>query len=83
MDLKLTAEHLLVGGSCDDTVVTEEDFIVVNGVLASPFAVNHAVPNAFYHIHRTLFWMAPALVKSAVFAEAHRVFSALFMNASM
>ena len=121
MDLKLTAEHLLVGGSCDDaaftlttaaslhvghcvrtvsgqekisaiqevqgkgvyTVVTEEELIVVNGVLASPFAVNHAVPNAFYLIHRTLFWMAPALVKSAVFAEAHRVFSELFMNASM
>ena len=121
MDLKLMAEHLLMGGSCEDsaltlrtaaslhvgdcvrivsgqekissiqevqgkgvyTVVTEEDFIVVNGVLASPFAVNHAVPNAFYHIHRTLFWMAPALVKSALFAEAHSVFSALYMNASM
>ena len=121
MDLKLTAEHLLMGGSCDDsaltlktaaslhvgdcvrtvsgqekisaiqevqgkgvyTVVADEEFIVVNGVLASPFAVNHAVPNAFYHIHRSLFWMAPALVTSAIFAEAHRVFSALFVNASM
>ena len=121
MDLKLTAEHLLMGGACDDsaltlrtaaslhvedcvrtvsgqekisaiqevqgkgvyTVVTEEELIVVNGVLASPFAVSHAVPNAFYHIHRSLFWMAPALVKSAIFAEAHRVFSALFMDASM
>ena len=120
MDLKLTAEHLLMGGSCADSaltlktaaslhvgdcvhtvsgqekisaiqevqgkglysVVTEEELIVVNGVLASPFAVNHAVPHAFYHIHRILFWMAPALVKSAGFAEAHRVFSALFMEAS-
>lgn len=119
LDIKLTAEHLLLGGACDApltlvtaaslsvgdcvsgelgnieisatrevpgkglyTVVTEEELIVVSGVMASPFAVNHAMPHAFYHLHRVLYWIAPAVVKSAAFIEAHRVFSSLFMNAS-
>lgn len=30
------------------TVVTTEDYIVVNRVIASPFASNHAIPNTFY-----------------------------------
>jgi hypothetical protein len=30
------------------TVVTENEFIVVNGFIASPFAYSHAIPNAFY-----------------------------------
>ena len=34
------------------TVVTKEKFIVVNGIVASPFAVNHEVSNLFYDLHR-------------------------------
>jgi len=34
------------------TVVTMEQFIVVDGLVASPFAGNHYLPNAFYSLHR-------------------------------
>jgi hypothetical protein len=34
------------------TIVTDEEMIVVNGIIASPFAINHAVPHAFYRFHR-------------------------------
>ena len=36
------------------TIVVKEEFVVVNGIVASPFAVNHVVANAFYNIHRFL-----------------------------
>ncbi len=60
------------------TVVTENmiDLVVVNGVVASPFAVNHAVGNAFYAIHRLAYVIAPALMSSTVF----KAFNALASN---
>jgi lysophospholipid acyltransferase (LPLAT)-like uncharacterized protein len=44
--------------------VTKEPYIVVNGVVASPFAGNHAIANAFYNIHRVLYTMFPSLMKT-------------------
>jgi hypothetical protein len=41
------------------TVVAGEDLVVVNGVVASPFAVNHFIPNMFYNFHRMLFGLLP------------------------
>jgi len=41
------------------TVVTAEEFVVVNGVVASPFAVNHFIPNMFYNFHRVMFGLLP------------------------
>ena len=38
------------------TVITMESFIVVNGLVASPFAVNHYLPDAFYSFHRLVHW---------------------------
>ena len=41
------------------TVVTEKDgLLVVNGVMASPFATNHLITNAFYNIYK----FAPSMV---------------------
>jgi len=44
------------------TIVTNADFVVVNGVVASPFAVNHAVANFMYGIHRMVYAVAPKMV---------------------
>jgi len=46
------------------TIVTDksDDLVVVNGIVASPFAVNHAVANAVYNVHRVLYSVAPKLV---------------------
>jgi len=42
------------------SLVTKEEFVVVNGVVASPFAGNHAAAHAFYNIHRVLYsWPRP------------------------
>jgi len=44
------------------TIVTlsHDKLLVVNGILASPFAHNHAVANAFYSIHRAVYAFAPS-----------------------
>jgi hypothetical protein len=59
------------------SVVTEKELIVVNGVVASPFAVSHEIGNAYYGIHRTLMNFFPALLKSSLFENVHFAFSTL------
>ena len=44
------------------TVVTREDLIVVNGIVASPFAVKHFIPNMFYNFHRFVFGILPSFL---------------------
>jgi hypothetical protein len=48
------------------TVVTKDSsgLVVVNGVRASSFAHNHWLVNNYYNIHRTLYEMAPSLMKN-------------------
>ena len=41
-----------------------DGIIVVNGFKASSFAVSHAIPNTYYHIHRILYTYAPDMVKA-------------------
>lgn len=53
------------------TAVTTNEFIVVNGILASPFAVAHAPAHAFYNIHRALHAVAPGLLKTPGLVSAH------------
>jgi len=53
------------------TAVTENEFLVVNGVVASPFAVAHEVTHAFYSLHRALFRLAPSLMKSPMMVTAN------------
>jgi len=53
----------VVTGNGVYTIVTEKaDFVVVNGVVASPFAVNHAVANFVYGFHRMVYGIAPKMV---------------------
>jgi hypothetical protein len=62
------------------TAVTTNEFLVVNGVIASPFAVAHVPAHAFYNIHRALYAVAPGLLQqnSLVFANALLGTSAAF-----
>jgi hypothetical protein len=55
------------------SVVTEEEFIVVNGFVASPFAVNHAVANAYYNVIRAV----PALMHFDVVKQASALLGSL------
>ena len=58
------------------TVVTlSGGLIVVNGIVASPFAVNHHVADAFYLIQRILYYLAPSLMNpEGVFMKALNIF---------
>ena len=55
------------------TIVTKEEFVVVNGIIASPFAHNHALGNLYYHIHRFLYDTAPYLLLSPFFGTLNEV----------
>jgi hypothetical protein len=54
-------------------VITIEEYIVVNEVVASPFAVNHYIVNKYYNIHRMLFNYAPFMMKSSLFSLINKV----------
>lgn len=54
------------------TVVTENEMVVVNNVVASPFAWNHAFINTFYSLHRAL---SPQILKSAAFQSIQSFYS--------
>jgi hypothetical protein len=55
------------------TIVTNEEFIVVNGIIASPFGANHMMANMFYNVHRFVYASAPVLLTSALLHSANEV----------
>jgi Hint module len=55
------------------TVVTKEEYVVVNGIIASPFAVNHMMANLYYNMHRFVYESAPALCDSSFIRTANEV----------
>lgn len=67
------------------TVVTENEYVVVNNVVASPFAWNHAFINTFYSVHRALSVAAPELLKSVAFQSVQSLYGnvADFVSANM
>ena len=62
------------------TIVTKEEYVVVSGFVASPFAVSHLIPHLFYDAFRVLYTFAPAVVKNDSFIAAHQQFSSLIRN---
>ena len=52
-------EVTTVDGNGLYSVITNEEYVVVNDIVASPFAVNHFAVNQFYNIHRTLYKLFP------------------------
>ena len=48
------------------TIVTNEEYIVVNGIVASPFGANHLMANLFYNVHRLVYALSPAILMSKV-----------------
>ena len=55
------------------TIVTKEEFVVVNGIIASPFAYNHVAGNLYYHLHRFLYDTAPQLLLSPLVRSFNEV----------
>jgi hypothetical protein len=55
------------------TIVTKEEFIVVNGIIVSPFACNHVMANMFYNVHRFVYASAPVLLTSSLLHSVNEV----------
>lgn len=53
------------------TIVTNEEYVVVNGIIASPFGVNHMMANMYYNIHRFLYSLSPVLLASNLLHSAN------------
>lgn len=67
------------------TVVTENEYVVVNGVVASPFAWNHAFINKFYSVHRLISAASPEILKSVAFLQLQSFYGGVadFVSANM
>ena len=55
------------------TIVTKAELVVVNGIIASPFAYNHVAGNLYYHLHRFLYDTAPQLLLSPLVRSFNEV----------
>ena len=60
------------------TIVTKEEYVVVNGIIASPFAVNHMLANLYYNVHRLVHTSAPSLLNYPPLHVANEVSSCYF-----
>ena len=69
-----------VAGAGIYTIVTNEEYVVVNGVVASPFATCHAMGNTFYNVYRAMYNYVPGLFKSSLFQTFHATFAHLAMK---
>ena len=63
----------LVRGEGVYTIVTKEEYIVVNGIIASPFGINHMMANLYYNIHRIAYVSAPLLISSPIIRSLNEV----------
>ena len=55
------------------TIVTNEEYIVVNGIIASPFGVNHMLVNWYYNVHRIAYVLVPQLLSLSLFQNMNEV----------
>jgi hypothetical protein len=44
------------------TIVTNDEYLVVNGIIVSPFGSNHLMANLYYNIHRFVYMTSPFLL---------------------
>ena len=50
------------------TIVTEEEFLVISGVMVSPYASNHALAHVFYTAYRGVIALFPAIMQTRLAA---------------
>jgi hypothetical protein len=55
------------------TIVTNEEYVIVNGVIASAFGANHMMANLYYNIYRFLYSLSPVLLTSDLLRSANEI----------
>ncbi len=63
-DRIISVSRQTVRGLYSAVTMDGEKFLVVNGIVASPFAFNHAIVNAFYSLHRAFYSVFPSVMLS-------------------
>jgi len=63
------------------TAVTTNEFLVVNGIVASPFAVTHGLVNSFYNLHRTVAKFMPTALASPMVLAVNAFLGGSFLTA--
>ena len=63
------------------TAVTTNEFLVVNGIVASPFAVTHGLVNSFYNLHRTVAKFMPTALASPLALAVNAFLGGSFLAA--
>ena len=80
----VTAMRRNVPGQGLASVVTKAGgLVVVNGIAASPFAINHAIPEAWYSIHRLVYSVFPAALGFKLFQQTSERFGDLSLDFSL
>ena len=64
------------------TAVTTSKFLVVNGIVASPFGVSHGLMNSYYNFHRIVAKFAPLALASSSIQVISAVLSGVFLEAA-
>ena len=65
-------------------VTLDNEFLVVDGVVASPFAMAHGLVNAYYNLHRAVYKTFPSLMKMPAVVSVNSLLGAgavIAMNA--
>jgi hypothetical protein len=62
------------------TIVTNEEYVIINGFVASPYAYNHFVANSFYNVYRMAIKSMPLLFQSQFFMAGFHAFAGLVMS---
>jgi hypothetical protein len=63
------------------TAVTTNEFLVVNGIVASPFAVTHSLVNSFYILHRSVAKFMPTALASPLVLAVNAFLGGSFLAA--
>ena len=48
------------------TIVTNEEYIIVNDIIVSPFGGNHMMANLYYNVHRFAYNLNPSMLTSSL-----------------
>jgi len=62
------------------TVVTTSDYLVVNNIVASPFAVSHTAANVYYTAYQAIYLAFPLVAIKMALVAVNRIFSSFVME---
>jgi hypothetical protein len=79
----VTKTAAVPGQGIGSVVTAAGGLVVVNGIVASPFAINHAIPEAWYSIHRLVYSVFPASLGFKLFQQTSERFGDLSVQFSL